>query len=148
MRHDGSIKVLKDSILTLQYQKLLLPHRLRLIFILCWDNGQYQRRKTIEVVEIPIKQKMTRQKRFFVNLWKTLELIPYKGTLRPTIELERRTCCCEIFMPVTEFMKDMKYLTNEKESVDDNISEDNQRKISVNESLCPYYRLLWFQSKH
>lgn len=46
-------------------------------------------------------------------------------------------------MPVTEFKKDLKYLANEKESVNDNISEDNQRKISINESLCPYYRLLW-----
>ena len=114
----------------------------------CWANAQYSRKECLEVVEIPrqVDDNMLETKvlSIFEKVGCTIDpgFIDDchrlgKNSDRVIIKFSRRKDCKQVL----QAKKDLKDLNT------DDLDLPRGTKIFVNQSLCPYYRMLWSKSK-
>ena len=115
---------------------------------LCWANAQYSRKKCVKVVRIPRqvddKHLETKVLSIFQKVACTIvpELIDDCHRLgenkdRVIVKFTHRKDCKQVL----QVKKDLKDLTA------DDLDLPQGTKIFVNQSLCPYYRILWSKTK-
>ena len=109
----------------------------------CWVNAQYSRKECVEVVSIPrqVDDKDLEAKALLIFQKVDCTIAPEfnddchrfgKNKDRVIVKFTRRKDCKQVF----QVKKDLKDLTA------DDLDLPRGTKIFVNQSLCPYYRIL------
>ena len=116
--------------------------------IQCWANAQYSRRECLEVAGIPRqvddKNLETKVLSIFQKIGCTIDPTFIddchrlgKNNDRVIVKFTRRKYCKQIL----EVKKDLRNLDME------DLDLPRGTKIYINQSLCPYYRILWSKAK-
>ena len=114
----------------------------------CWVNAQYSRNECMEVVGIPCQVDDKHLKEKLLSIFQKVGCTIAakfiddchqlgKNNDRVIVKFTRRKDCKQAL----QVKKDLKDLT-----VDD-LDLPQETKIFVNQSLCPYYRILWSKTK-
>ena len=114
----------------------------------CWANAQYSRRECLEMVGIPASVSHDCLEDKVLEIFDSMGCRVQKENIeachrmgkkndRTIVKFSKRKDCQQIL----SVKKDLKNLSME----DLNLPADT--KIFVNQSLCPYYRILWSKSK-
>ena len=113
----------------------------------CWENAQYSRRDTLEIVGIPnsvgnsVLEETVRDvfKKIGVEIdeWDVQACHRLKEKERTIVKFVNRKDCLQIL----RVKKDLKSLDPTELDFPENT------KIFINESLCPYYRGIWNKCK-
>ena len=114
----------------------------------CWANAQYSRRECLELVGIPSSIEHDQSEDKAVEIFNKVGCNIMKENVeachrigknsdRVIIKLSKRKECLQVL----SVKKDLKNL----DTVDIGLPENC--KVFVNQSLCPYYKLLWSKSK-
>ena len=114
----------------------------------CWANVQYSRRECLEVARIPQqvdeKNLETKVLSIFQKIGCTIDATFIddchrlgKNNVRVIGKFSRRKNCKQIF----KIKKDLRDLNM------DDLDLPRNTKIYINQSLCPYYRILWSKAK-
>ena len=114
----------------------------------CWANVQYSRRECLEVAGIPQqvddKNLETKVPSIFHKIGCTIDATFIgdcyrlgKNNVRVTGKFTRWKNCKQIF----KIKKDLRDLNM------DDLDLPGDTKIYINQSLCPYYRILWSKAK-
>ena len=118
------------------------------MLIICWANAQYSRRECVEISGIPgnVKHEDLEDKviSIFANIGCNISKDGIeachrlsKKTDRVIIKFSKRKVC----QSVLSVKRDLKKLDLNEVDLPEN------SMVFVNESLCPYYRVLWAKSK-
>ena len=125
----------------------LLSERLQTIEKQCWANAQYSRRECLEISGIPSSVSGN-----------DLEYVVFKAITKAGIEVSDKDiedcgqvgkrgttivkfCKRKVSKQVLNVRKDLTKLSME------DLQLTGQGKLYINQSLCPYYRVLWSKSK-
>ena len=114
----------------------------------CWANGQYSRRECLEVArirqQVDEKNLETKVLSIFQKIGCTIDATFIddfhrlgKNNVRVIGKFPRRKNCKQIF----KIKKDLRDLNM------DDLDLPRDTKIYINQSLCPYYRILWSKAK-
>ena len=114
----------------------------------CWVNAQYSRKECVEVVSIPrqVDDKDLEAKVLSIFQKVGCTFAPEytddchrlgKNNDRVIVKFTRRKDCKQVL----QVKKDLKDL------IADDLDLPRGTKIFVNQSLCPYYRILWSKTK-
>ena len=114
----------------------------------CWTNAQYSRKKCVEVVDIPCQVDDKHLEAKVLSIFEkvgcniTPEFIDDchrigKNNNLVIVKFTRSKGCKQVL----QVKKDLKDLTA------DDLDLPQGTKIFVNQSLCPYYRILWSKAK-
>ena len=114
----------------------------------CWANGQYSRRECLEVArirqQVDEKNLETKVLSIFQKIGCTIDATFIddchrlgKNDVRVIGKFTRRKNCKQIF----KIKKDLRDLNM------DDLDLPRDTKIYINQSLCPYYRILWSKAK-
>ena len=115
----------------------------------CWANAQYSRKECVEVVGIPrqVDDKHLEAKVLSIFQKVGCTIAPEfiddchrlgKNNDRVIVKFTRRNDCKQVL----QVKNDLKDLTA------DDLNLPRGTKIIVNQSLCPYCRILWSKTKH
>ena len=114
----------------------------------CWVNAQYSRNECVEVVGIPCQVDDKHLKEKLLSIFQKVGCTIAakfiddchqlgKNNDRVIVKFTRRKDCKQVL----QVKKDLKDLTA------DDLDLPQGTKIFVNQSLCPYYRILWSKTK-
>ena len=114
----------------------------------CWANAQYSRKECLEVVGIPRQVDGNLLETKLLSIFEKVGCTIDPGFIddfhrlgknsdRVIIKFSRRKDCKQVL----QAKKDLKDLNT------DGLDLHRGIKIFVNQSLCPYYRMLWSKSK-
>ena len=114
----------------------------------CWENAQYSRRECLELVGIPASVSHDTLENTVLNIFDEMGCQIQKENIeachriskhndRTIMKFARRKDCQQVL----SVKRDLKKLSLE------DIGLPEKAKIFINQSLCPYYRILWSKCK-
>ena len=111
----------------------------------CWANAQYSRKECLEVVGIPRQVDDNLLETKVLSIFEKVGCTIDPGFIDDCHRLRKNSDRVIIKFSCRKDCKQV--LQGKKDSNTDDLDLPRGTKIFVNQSLCPYYRMLWSKSK-
>ena len=114
----------------------------------CWSNSQYSRRECLQLTNFPEKSDSNTLESTFLKIFEKLEVTVDPSTIEDCHWISSKNGPKRVIVKVSKCKDASKICSSKRKLKDmDLTSTDIKNPVYINDSLCTYYKMLWWKRK-